>query len=81
MLLKPQFTKGRLGVGCQNLASRAVRKQRQRDRDKPAHEVGIAIAAIVERSFAAGGRLLFKLQPYLADAAANLVCIVVGRFG
>jgi hypothetical protein len=55
-----------------------VRIKRQRDGDQAAHEVGIAVAPVMEALFAAYARLSLELEPDLAYAAANLVGIVMG---
>jgi hypothetical protein len=78
MLFEAQFAEQGPGVGRQDFARRMVGIQRQRDGDQAAHQMGIAVAPIMKRSFAAGARLLLKLEPDLADAAANLVGVVMG---
>jgi hypothetical protein len=71
-LLKTQFAEERLGVGRQDFANGVVRIERKRDGDKPAHQVRVAVAPIMEHPFPARIRAIAKLLPHLADAAADL---------
>ena len=53
MLAEAEFVEYRDGVGGQNLPRRVPGKQRQQDRDQPAHDMGVAVAEVVEQGFAA----------------------------
>jgi hypothetical protein len=79
MLLQAQRTKGAQGVNGENLLWRPIREKRDRDRDQPANEVRVAVAAIVQDRLAVGPRSHLAFQPYLTDAAPHLVAFIVGR--
>jgi hypothetical protein len=79
MLLQTQRTKGAQGVDGENLLWRPIREKRDRDRDQPANEVRVAVAAIVQDRFAVGARSRLAFQPYLTDAAKHLIAFIVGR--
>ena len=78
MLLETQFAKETKRIRRQDFASAAIRIEGKGDCDKAAHEMGIAVAPIVQHFFARRIDALAELQPHLADAAANLVRIIVG---
>ena len=79
MLLQTQRAKGAQGVNGENLLWRAIREKRHRDRDQPANEVRVAVAAIVQDHLTVGARSRLEFQPYLTDAALQLVAFIVGR--
>ena len=56
-----------------------IREERDRDRDQPANDVGVAVAAIMQDHLAVGARSRLALQPYLTDAAPHLVPFIAGR--
>ena len=60
------------------LLRRPVGKKRKRNRDQAAHEVGVAVPAIVQDFFALRARSRLAVQPHLADATAYFVGVVVG---
>ena len=77
-LLQTQRTKGAQGVDGENLLWRPIREKRERDRDQPANEVRVAVAAIVQDCLAVGARSRLAFQPYLTNAAPHLVAFIVG---
>ena len=77
MLLQAEFTERRKGVDAEDLLGRPVGKKRDRDRHEPAHEMQIAVAAKVQNRLAGRVPTSFAFEPNLADAAANLVGVVV----
>src|SRR5271157_1296188 len=78
MLLQTQRTKGAQGVDGENLLWRPIREKRDRDRDQPANEVRVAVAAIVQDHLAVGAGSRLEFQPYLTDAA-HLIAFIVGH--
>ena len=77
MLLEAEFAERRQGVGSDDLLGRAVREKRDRDRDQPAHQMRIAVAAKMQNGLAGRVAADFAFEPDLADAAANLVGVVM----
>ena len=77
MLLEAEFAERRQGVRGDDLLGRAVGEKRDRDRDQPAHEMRIAVAAKVQNRLAGRVPTGVAFEPNLADAAANLVGVVV----
>ena len=74
MLLQAQRTKGAQGVDGENLLWRPIREKRDRDRDQPANEVRVAVAAIVQDRLAVGAR-----SRLASNAAPRLVAFIVSR--
>jgi hypothetical protein len=64
--------KGAQGVNGENLLWRPIREKRDGDRDQPADELRVAVAAIVQDRLAVGARSHFAFQPHL-------VAFIVGR--
>ena len=81
MLFEPELPEKRARVRRENFARRSARIERQGDGDQAAHEVRIAIAAIGQNFFGAFARADAKFEPDLADAAADLVGLVMSRLG
>ncbi len=79
MLLQTQRAKGAQGVDGENLLWRPIGEKRHRDRDQPANEVRVAVAAILQDHLTIGARSRLEFQPYLTDAAPHLVAFIVGR--
>jgi hypothetical protein len=79
MLLQTERAKGAQGINGENLLWRPIRKKRDRDRDQPANDVRVAVAAIMQDRLAVGARSRLAFQPYLTDAAPHLVACIVGR--
>ena len=79
MLLQTQRAKGAQCVDGENLLWRPIREKRHRDRDQPAHQVRVAVAAIVQDRLAVSAPSRLAFQPYLTDAAPHLVDFIVGR--
>src|SRR5271166_1205977 len=79
MLLQTQRAKGAQGVDGKNLLWRPIGEKRDRDRDQPANDVRVAVAAIMQDHLAVGARSRLAFQPYLTDAAPHLVAFIVGR--
>ncbi len=80
MRLETKFAKEAESVARQDLARRPIRIKRKSDRQQTAHEMRIAVAAIVKHRLARCIDALAEFEPHLADAAANLVRVVVGGF-
>ncbi len=79
MLLEAQRAKGAQGVDGENLLRRSIGEKRDRERDQPAHNVRVAVAAIVQDRLAAGACSILVFQPHLTDATPHLVDFIVGR--
>ena len=79
MLLQTERAKGAQGIDGENLLWRPIREKRDRDRDQPANDVRVAVAAIMQDHLAVGARSRLAFQPYLTDAAPHLVAFIVGR--
>src|ERR1700722_10375244 len=71
MLLETQLAKGGVCIHGKDLLRRAIGKQRDCNGDQSSHEVGVAIAAVVQDFLASGVRFRLAVQPELADAAAH----------
>jgi len=79
VLVETEAAQRRLGVDGEDLAGTAAGKQRQHDRHQATHDVGVGIAG--ERDHRIGARSALRLQPDLADAAADLVGVGARRLG
>jgi hypothetical protein len=79
MLLQTERLKSAQGVDGENLLWRPIREERDRDRDQPANDVRVTVAAIMQDHLAVGARSRLAFQPYLTDAAPHLVAFIVGR--
>ena len=79
MLLEAQRAKGPQGVDGENLLRRSIGEKRDRERDQPAHNVRVAVAAIVQDRLAADPCSILAFQPHLTDATPHLVDFIVGR--
>src|ERR1700722_8063807 len=80
MLLETQFAKGGVCIHAQDLLRRTIGKERDRNGDQAPHEVGVAVAAVVQDAYAFRDRPRLAFHPYLSDAAPNFVDVVVGLF-
>ncbi len=72
VLAKSEFVEHRDRVRRQDLLRRVAGIERQQDRDQAAHDVGVAVAEIVQPRFAAAA-LDLPGEPDLAGAAIDLV--------
>jgi hypothetical protein len=81
MLFESQLAERRQRVRIENLVRGAIRVERERDRHQAANEMRIAVTAKMKDGPAIGIRQRLALDPDLADAAANLVGVVVSGFG
>jgi len=81
MLFETKFAKERKGVQGQDFARRSVRIERQSDGHETAHEVRIAVAAIMKHGLARRIRAFAQFEPDLTDAAANLVRVIMRGLG
>ncbi len=77
MLLEAEFAECRQGVRGDDLPGRAVGEKRDRDRDQPAHQMRIAVAAKMQDRLAGRVAAALAFEPNLADAAANLVGVAM----
>ena len=78
VLFEAEPAKSGMCVDGKDLFRRSIGKKRDRDRDQTAHEVGIAIPAIAQGRPAVAIRRGRAFQPNLADAAPDLVGVVMG---
>src|SRR5215217_4797455 len=62
--------------GCEHLRRRLARVEGEEERNQPAHDVGVAVAAPMQDGLGRGG-FDAPLKPNLAGAALNLVGVVV----
>ena len=60
-------------IGCENFLGRMPGIQRQQDRDQAAHDMGVAVAEIVQPRLAAIAPIDLLREPDLADATLHLV--------
>src|SRR5271165_611958 len=58
MLLQTERAKGARGVDGEKLLWRPIREERDRDRDQPANDVRVAVAAIMQDHLAVGALVL-----------------------
>ena len=72
VLGKTQPVEHRLLIGFDDLARLAIGKQRERDGNEPAHDMGIGRTAVMDHRIAAA--LSLAVDPHLADATLHLVC-------
>src|SRR5262249_18702080 len=72
VLAEAEFLEYGERVGRKNFLRRAAGKKRQHDRDQAAHDMGVAVAAIIDARLAVVSIDAFG-QPHLADAALHLV--------
>jgi hypothetical protein len=78
MLLKAELAEGFMRIDGQDLLRSAIGKKRNGNRDQAAHQMRVAVAAIVESVFAGSVRFRRAFEPNLADAAPHLVDVVMG---
>jgi hypothetical protein len=78
MLFETQFAEDAESVGRQDFLRRTVGIERDGDRHQTANQMGIAVAAIMQKDASVGGVARFALKPDLTDAAAHLIDVVMG---
>src|SRR5665213_1965808 len=81
MLAEAEFVEHRYGVGIEDLPRGVAGIQRQQDRDQPAHDMGVAVAEIVQERLIGGAAVEPPGQPDLAGAALHLVGLRMLGFG
>src|SRR4051812_1035418 len=73
MLAKSEFVEHGQRIRRQDLLRRVAGIKRQQDRDQTAHDVGVAVAEIVQPRFAVAAAVDLLGEPDLAGAAIDLV--------
>lgn len=77
VLFEAEFAKKAMRIGSEDFLSGSVGIKRERNSQKAAHQMRIAVAAVVKRLLARCVRARIQLQPDLADATAHLVGVIV----
>src|ERR1700739_1089692 len=73
MFAKSQLVEQCDGIGGKNLLRRVAGIQRQQDRDQSAHDMGVAVAEVLQQRFAAGAAVELFREPGVAGATLHLV--------
>src|SRR5437588_5899186 len=81
MLAKPELVEQRDRISGKDLLRRVARIKRQKDRDQPAHDMGIAVAEILQYGLVAALAIDPLRKPHLARAALHLVFLGMLGFG
>jgi hypothetical protein len=78
MLFEAKFAKESQGVGSEDFAGSLVGIERDSDRRQAAHQMRIAVAAIMKHRLSGRVHVGFELKPDLTDASAHFVRVVMG---